>query len=243
MPRPDAVRAAGASPARHGVPVLCDLAAHDRVRKRRLSVADPPHREERNREQGVYAALRLVEMEAYAERPAPALSGGQQQRVAIARALVAEPRVLLLDEPLSNLDAKLRTQMGDEFRTLQRRLGITTLYVTHDQDEAMALSDRVVVMHQGGRVLQVGAPEEIYRHPASRAGGGVLRARPTCSTRPSIPARASTIVASGWRWSGAAGAGPAKRHARSVPGRPSRSWCVPRTPVSPRPAPRPEQRN
>jgi len=114
------------------------------------------------------AALRLVEMEAYAERPAPALSGGQQQRVAIARALVFEPEVLLLDEPLSNLDARLRAQMGDEFRALQRRLRITTLYVTHDQEEAMALSDRVVVMDKG-RALQVGAPEAVYRRPASRA--------------------------------------------------------------------------
>ncbi len=116
----------------------------------------------------VMAALRLVEMEAYAERPAPALSGGQQQRVAIARALVFEPEVLLLDEPLSNLDARLRAQMGDEFRALQRRLKITTLYVTHDQEEAMALSDRVVVMDKG-RALQVGAPETVYRRPASRA--------------------------------------------------------------------------
>ncbi|CAN5171155.1 ABC transporter ATP-binding protein [soil metagenome] len=115
----------------------------------------------------VMAALRLVEMEAYAERPAPALSGGQQQRVAIARALVFEPEVLLLDEPLSNLDARLRAQMGDEFRALQRRLKITTLYVTHDQEEAMALSDRVVVMDKG-RALQVGAPETVYRRPASR---------------------------------------------------------------------------
>ena len=114
------------------------------------------------------AALRLVEMEPYADRPAPALSGGQQQRVAIARALVFEPEVLLLDEPLSNLDARLRTQMGDEFRALQKRLGITTLYVTHDQEEAMALSDRVVVM-QAGRILQIGTPEEIYQRPVSRA--------------------------------------------------------------------------
>src|SRR3569833_1346741 len=106
----------------------------------------------------VMAALKLVEMEAYAERPAPALSGGQQQRVAIARALVFEPEVLLLDEPLSNLGAKLRTQTGDEFRALQRRLGITTLYVTHDQEEAMALSDRIVVMHRG-RVLQIDEPD------------------------------------------------------------------------------------
>ena len=115
----------------------------------------------------VTTALRLVEMERFADRPAPALSGGQQQRVAIARALVFEPEVLLLDEPLSNLDARLRTQMGDEFRALQRRLRITTLYVTHDQEEAMALSDRVVVM-QKGRILQVGAPEIVYRRPASR---------------------------------------------------------------------------
>jgi iron(III) transport system ATP-binding protein len=116
----------------------------------------------------VMEALRLVEMEAFAERPAPALSGGQQQRVAIARALVFEPEVLLLDEPLSNLDARLRAQMGDEFRALQRRLRITTLYVTHDQEEAMALSDRVVVM-DNGRALQIGAPETVYRRPASRA--------------------------------------------------------------------------
>ena len=115
----------------------------------------------------VTTALRLVEMERFADRPAPALSGGQQQRVAIARALVFEPEVLLLDEPLSNLDARLRTQMGDEFRALQRRLRITTLYVTHDQEEAMALSDRVVVM-QKGRILQIGAPEIVYRRPASR---------------------------------------------------------------------------
>jgi len=115
----------------------------------------------------VMGALRLVEMEQYAERPSPALSGGQQQRVAIARALVFEPEVLLLDEPLSNLDARLRTQMGDEFRQLQQRLKITTLYVTHDQAEAMALSDRVVVMHSG-KILQAGGPEEIYRRPQSR---------------------------------------------------------------------------
>src|SRR5215218_232485 len=116
----------------------------------------------------VTAALRLVEMDRFADRPAPALSGGQQQRVAIARALVFEPEVLLLDEPLSNLDARLRTQMGDEFRKLQKRLGITSLYVTHDQEEAMALSDRVVVM-EGGKILQVGSPEEIYQRPGSRS--------------------------------------------------------------------------
>jgi iron(III) transport system ATP-binding protein len=114
----------------------------------------------------VMDALSLVEMAAFADRPAPALSGGQQQRVAIARALVMEPDVLLLDEPLSNLDSKLRAQMGDEFRSLQRRLNMTTIYVTHDQTEAMALSDRVVVMDKGS-ILQVGAPREIYHRPAN----------------------------------------------------------------------------
>ncbi len=116
----------------------------------------------------VAAALRLVEMDRFVDRPATALSGGQQQRVAIARALVFEPTVLLLDEPLSNLDARLRAQTGDEFRALQKRLNIATLYVTHDQSEAMALSDRVVVMH-GGRALQIGPPEDLYRRPASAA--------------------------------------------------------------------------
>ena len=116
----------------------------------------------------VTEALRLVEMESFADRPAPLLSGGQQQRVAIARALSFEPQMLLLDEPLSNLDSRLRASTGDELRALQRRLKITTLYVTHDQDEAMALSDRVIVMQQG-RILQAGAPEVIYQRPASRA--------------------------------------------------------------------------
>jgi iron(III) transport system ATP-binding protein len=129
-----------------------------------LSVRHAPKAQIRDK---VMKALALVEMERYADRPAPALSGGQQQRVAIARALVFEPEVLLLDEPLSNLDARLRAQMGDEFRALQRRLKITTIYVTHDQEEAMALSDRVVVM-QKGRILQIGAPETVYRQPASR---------------------------------------------------------------------------
>ncbi len=95
------------------------------------------------------------------------LSGGQQQRVALARALVVEPEVLLLDEPLSNLDAKLRVRVREELRELQRRLGQTTVYVTHDQEEALALSDRIAVMNEG-RVLQVGTPEEIYLRPKNR---------------------------------------------------------------------------
>jgi iron(III) transport system ATP-binding protein len=115
----------------------------------------------------VEATLKLLEMDGLSQRAATALSGGQQQRVAIARSLVFEPAVLLMDEPLSNLDAKLREQMRVELRALQQRLAITTVYVTHDQDEAMALADQVAVMHQG-RVLQVAPPEEIYRRPANR---------------------------------------------------------------------------
>ena len=117
--------------------------------------------------QRTMTALRMVEMEPYTERLATALSGGQQQRVAIARAIAFEPSVLLLDEPLSNLDAKLREQMRVELRSLQRKLGITTVYVTHDQEEAMALSDEIVVMH-GGRIMQIGTPEDVYFRPASR---------------------------------------------------------------------------
>jgi iron(III) transport system ATP-binding protein len=95
------------------------------------------------------------------------LSGGQQQRVALARSLVMEPRILLFDEPLSNLDAKLRVQMRSEIHRLQRRLDITSIYVTHDQIEAMALSDRIVVMNKG-QIEQIGSPTDIYRWPASR---------------------------------------------------------------------------
>jgi len=102
-----------------------------------------------------------------ADRLAPNLSGGQQQRVALARALVAEPQVLLLDEPLSNLDAKLREQMRFELKALHESLDITTVYVTHDQEEALALSDRIGLMHEGA-LLEVGAPMELYTRPAHR---------------------------------------------------------------------------
>jgi iron(III) transport system ATP-binding protein len=115
----------------------------------------------------VAEVLRLMQMEHLAARPATMLSGGQQQRVAIARALVFQPRVLLMDEPLSNLDAQLREQMRLEIRALQQRLGITTIYVTHDQEEAMVLSDEIALMHEG-RLLQVAAPSTIYVHPANR---------------------------------------------------------------------------
>ena len=114
----------------------------------------------------VEQALDLVGLLELAQRPAPQLSGGQQQRVALARALVAEPEVLLLDEPLCNLDAKLRVSMRSEIRALQQRLGITTVYVTHDQQEALAISDQVAVM-SGGRIVEMGAPGELYERPRS----------------------------------------------------------------------------
>ncbi len=112
----------------------------------------------------VYDILRLVRLEGLEKRFPGQLSGGQQQRVALARALVVEPDVLLLDEPLSNLDAKLRIEMREEIRRIQKEIGITTIYVTHDQEEALTISDRVAVMNRG-RVLQIGTPIEIYRDP------------------------------------------------------------------------------
>jgi putative spermidine/putrescine transport system ATP-binding protein len=117
-------------------------------------------------ERRVAEALRLVDLEGLGNRRPAQLSGGQQQRVALARAVVIEPQLLLLDEPLSNLDAKLRVTMRTEIRRLQQRLGVTTLYVTHDQIEALAISDRVVVMNQG-RIEQSGSPEAIYKQPAT----------------------------------------------------------------------------
>lgn len=117
--------------------------------------------------QRVDRVLELIGLTGLGARRPNELSGGQQQRVALARSLVVEPRVLLFDEPLSNLDAKLRVQMRSEIRNIQRRLNITSVYVTHDQVEAMALSDRVVVMNLG-KIEQIGSPEQIYRHPTSR---------------------------------------------------------------------------
>src|SRR5436305_2905851 len=110
--------------------------------------------------------LQLVDLAGLAARFPAQLSGGQQQRVAIARSLVLEPRILMFDEPLSNLDLKLRIQMREELRGLQRRLGKTSIYVTHDQSEALALSDRIAVLSDG-RVEQIGSPSEIYERPAS----------------------------------------------------------------------------
>jgi putative spermidine/putrescine transport system ATP-binding protein len=119
------------------------------------------------RRERVAQALALVHLEAHATRYPRELSGGQRQRVALARALVIEPPVLLLDEPLSNLDAKLREEMQFELRQIQRKVGTTTVMVTHDQSEAMSISDRVVVM-ECGRTTQIDRPQRVYEHPRTR---------------------------------------------------------------------------
>ena len=134
---------------RHGVPVLCHLAAYDGGRERRLSARDPQAAEAEVAKEwtrrSASSGLRRC-----SERQPSQLSGGQQQRVALARAIVGRPRVLLFDEPLSNLDAKLRDSTRAEIRRLQRELGVAALYVTHDQAEALSMSDRVIVMDRAG---------------------------------------------------------------------------------------------
>jgi iron(III) transport system ATP-binding protein len=129
-----------------------------------LSIRNTPKAEIRTR---VFEALELLSLQGFENRPATKLSGGQQQRVAIARALVGNPGILLLDEPLSNLDAKLRAQMRVELLQLQRRLKVTTVYVTHDQTEAMVLSDQVLVMRDGV-VQQCGTARDIFKWPVNR---------------------------------------------------------------------------
>ncbi|HET7730608.1 MAG TPA: ABC transporter ATP-binding protein [Usitatibacter sp.] len=129
-----------------------------------LGLRKTPAAEIRSRVENVLARVRL---EGLGERYPGQLSGGQQQRVALARALVLNPKILLLDEPLSNLDAKVRVQVRAEIRKLQKELGITTVYVTHDQEEALTLSDRIAVFNQG-RVFQVGTPRQLYQRPANR---------------------------------------------------------------------------
>jgi putative spermidine/putrescine transport system ATP-binding protein len=111
-------------------------------------------------------ALALVQLEGHEDKLPGQLSGGQQQRVAIARAIVVEPRLVLMDEPLSNLDAKLRLEMRAEIRRIHRELGRTTIYVTHDQDEALSMADRIAVLH-AGNMQQIGTPEEVYAQPAN----------------------------------------------------------------------------
>ena len=128
--------------------------------------------------------LKLVEMEGMESRMTNQLSGGQQQRVALARALVLEPGVLLFDEPLSNLDAKLRVTMRTEIRKIQQKVGITAVYVTHDQSEAMAISDNIIIMSRG-HMEQMGSPRDVYYKPASKFVAESTTARPIsmCSAR------------------------------------------------------------
>ena len=162
-------------------------------------------------EQKVQAALALVNLADYAGRRPSQLSGGQQQRVALARTLAIEPDVLLLDEPLSNLDAKLRVHMRDELRQLQRKLGITTIFVTHDQEEAMTTADRIAVMDQG-IIQQLGTPMELFDNPANRfvanfvgsinllpgtirsAADGVVRLASSCLGEIALPARPNVLT-------------------------------------------------
>ena len=122
---------------------------------------------EKEIEERVDKILKIVKIDHLKDRMPTALSGGQQQRVALARAIVIRPQVLLMDEPLSNLDAKLRIEMRNAIKQIQRRVDITTVYVTHDQAEAMSLSDKIIIMNKG-HIEQVGTPHEVYQHPASR---------------------------------------------------------------------------
>jgi len=128
-----------------------------------LKIQKRPKQEVQERVQRI---LTMMKMEDFAKRVPAQMSGGQQQRVSLARALVMEPGVLLFDEPLSNLDAKLRIHMRDEIRRIQKTVGITSIYVTHDQEEAMAISDKVVIMNNGN-IEQAGSPQEIYQHPVN----------------------------------------------------------------------------
>jgi len=156
------------------------------------------------REARVRAALAMVGLAGYEDRHPRRMSGGQQQRVALARALVIRPSVLLLDEPLSNLDARLREDMQIELRQIQRNLGTTTILVTHDQIEAMSLSDRIVVMSKG-RIEQIGTPQEVYERPASAFVAQFLgKTNEFAATvdRTSSPAR---LVAGSWSASAPAG--------------------------------------
>ncbi|MFZ7089989.1 sn-glycerol-3-phosphate ABC transporter ATP-binding protein UgpC [Primorskyibacter sp. 2E233] len=129
-------------------------------------------------EERVATAARLLQLEPYLQRKPRELSGGQRQRVAMGRAIVRKPSVFLFDEPLSNLDAKLRVQMRLEIKTLQRELGVTSLYVTHDQVEAMTLADRMIVMN-GGVADQIGAPLEVYANPQTAFVAGFIGSPPT----------------------------------------------------------------
>jgi putative spermidine/putrescine transport system ATP-binding protein len=168
------------------------------------------------RERRVGEMLALVGLAAFAERFPRQLSGGQQQRVALARALAIRPRVLLLDEPLSNLDAKLREEMQIELRHILRTLGTTTILVTHDQAEAMALSDRISVMN-AGRIEQVGTPTAVYDHPATPFVAGFLGKTNVIAVEVRADARGTAAVIGDARWPLPAGAAPGRATATIRP--------------------------
>jgi len=141
----------------------------------------------------VREALEAVHLEALADRLPAAMSGGQQQRIGLARAMVINPRLLLMDEPLSNLDAKLRVELREEIRDIQKRVDIATIYVTHDQEEALAISDRICVM-SAGHIQQIGTPQEIYGNPQTLFVANFVG---TLNTLPETPGRAALLAALG----------------------------------------------
>ena len=157
---------AGGARVRHGVPELRAVPAYDRAPERRLRSEDARHAARRDGAQASTRRWRSCGSQGQEHKLPGQLSGGQQQRVAIARAIVIEPPLVLMDEPLSNLDAKLRLEMRAEIRRIHNELGATTIYVTHDQDEALSLADRIVVLRDGV-IRQVGTPEELYESPCA----------------------------------------------------------------------------
>ena len=159
--------AAGQASDDHGVPGLCAVPAYDGRRQCRLRPAHARRRRGRARRARTRRRWRWSGWTGSSDRRIHELSGGQRQRVALARALVVEPAVLLLDEPLGALDLKLRRQMQDELKAIQRRVGTTFVHVTHDQEEAMALADLCVVMNRG-RIEDSGPPDRVYLRPRSR---------------------------------------------------------------------------
>ena len=157
---------------RDGVPELRAVPAHDRAREHGVRAQDREGAEGGDRPQGREAA-EILDLNEHLERKPANLSGGQRQRVAMGRAIVRDPKVFLMDEPLSNLDAKLRVQMRAEVARIQHRMDTTTVYVTHDQTEAMTLGDRVAVM-LSGVLQQVGSPMELYNNPANLFVAGFI---------------------------------------------------------------------
>ena len=171
-------------------------------------------------------ALATVGLTGFDLRLPSELSGGQQQRVAVARALVLEPAVLLFDEPLSNLDARLRRQMREEIRELQQRLTLTVVYVTHDQAEAMAVSDRIIVMNKGG-IAQEGAPRDLYEQPRDPFRRRIHGRRQSCPWKVDAPRRDVWRCAGGRHDADAAASRTPGRRCRRRPSAPKRSRSRP----------------